>query len=52
MERAGLEMWEGWDLERVRELEGKVFVQLEMEEVYLRCDFYVVVGRAAGVLSK
>ena len=34
-------------MERVRELEWKVFAQLEIGEVYLRCDFYVVVGRKA-----
>lgn len=29
----------------MRELEWKAFAQLEMGEVYPRCDFYVVVGR-------
>jgi hypothetical protein len=28
MEKAGLEMWEGWNLETVRELERMVFAQL------------------------
>jgi hypothetical protein len=46
MEKAGLEMWEWWNLEKVRELKRMVFAQLETEEIYLRCDFYVVVGRA------
>lgn len=52
MENAGLEMWEGWNLDKVRDLEQKVFAQLETEEVYLRCDFYVVVGRAPRAPEK
>jgi hypothetical protein len=52
MKDAGLERWEGWNLEKVRDLERMVFAQLETEEVYLRCDFYVVVGRAACAPEK
>jgi hypothetical protein len=52
MEDAGLERWEGWNLEKVRDLERMIFAHLETEEVYLMCDFYVVVGRAACAPEK
>lgn len=52
METAALKGWEAWNLERVGELERKVFGELESGEVYLRGDFCVVVGRASGVIEK
>jgi hypothetical protein len=51
METAGLKGWEGWNLERVRELERSAFGELESGEVYLRGNLYVVVGRASGVIE-
>jgi hypothetical protein len=45
MEKAGLQMWNGWDLEKVRELGLKVFTELEAREVNTRYNLHVVVGR-------
>ena len=52
MENAGLEMWNGWDCEKVRELERKVFWELETEVAYMRCDFRIVVGRVPDTVRK
>jgi len=52
MGQAGLQLWNGWSCEKVRELERKVFGELETEEVYWRCDFSVVIGRVLVVVKK
>ena len=52
LEQAGLQMWSGWNLERVREWERRVVAELETGEAYMRCNYYVVVGRAPGIIEK
>lgn len=44
LETAGLKRWDGWDMEKVRELERNVFAELETGEVYMRYDLHIVVG--------
>jgi len=52
MEEAGLQMWNGWNCEKVRELERNVFWELETEVAYMRCDLRVVIGRVPGTVEK
>lgn len=52
MEKAGLQIWNGWSCEKVRDLERKVFWELETETAYVRCDFRVIIGRVPGTIEK
>jgi hypothetical protein len=52
LEQAGLQMWSGWNLEKVREWERRVVAELEAGEVYMRNNYYVVVGRVPGIIEK
>ena len=52
LEQAGLQMWSGWNLEKVRELERRVFAELETGDVYVRYNYYVVAGRVPSIVEK